>query len=154
MRLAADLTQTLQERGESVCTVESLTGGLLCAYLTAAPGASQTVRGGVVAYMTEVKHDVVGVEADLLREHGAVSAHAAVSLARHGRQMFDATWAIATTGVAGPTEQEGQPVGTVFVAVAGPDAVGVAHLQLNGDRVRIREQSCAAGIGLVHNFLE
>lgn len=154
MRLAADLTQALEARAESVSTAESLTGGLLCAYLTAAPGASATVRGGVVAYMTEVKSSVLGVDEGLLREHGAVSAPTAISLARNARRLFGSTWAMATTGVAGPTEQEGKAVGTVYVAAAGPDAAAVVHLQLNGDRVRIREQSCAAAIGVLHRLLE
>lgn len=154
MRLAADLTQALEARAESVSTAESLTGGLLCAYLTAAPGASATVRGGVVAYMTEVKSSVLGVDEGLLREHGAVSAPTAISLARNARRLFGSTWAMATTGVAGPTEQEGKAVGTVYVAAAGPDAAAVVHLQLHGDRVRIREQSCAAAIGVLHRLLE
>jgi PncC family amidohydrolase len=154
VRLATELTNALQARGESVSTAESLTGGLLCAYLTAAPGASNTVRGGVVAYMTEVKHSVVGVDALLLREHGAVSAPTAVALAQNARQMFASTWSVAATGVAGPTEQEGKPVGTVFVAAVGPRMRAVAELHLNGDRVRVREQSCAAAIGLLHRLLE
>lgn len=154
MRLAVELTQALEARNESVSTAESLTGGLLCAHLTAAPGASATVRGGVVAYMTDVKSSVVGVEETLLREYGAVSAPTAVSLARNARRMFGSTWALATTGVAGPTEQEGKPVGTVFVAAVGPNAAGVVHLQLNGDRVRIREQSCSAALAVLHRLLE
>lgn len=154
MRLARELTQALEARGESVSTAESLTGGLLCAYLTAVPGASATVRGGVVAYMTDVKSSVVGVDEALLREHGAVSAPTAIALADNARRLFASTWAIATTGVAGPTEQEGKAVGTVFVAAAGPDAQAVAHMRLNGDRARIREQSCAAAIALLHRLLE
>jgi len=151
VQLAADVTQTLQERGESVCTAESLTGGQLCVILTTAPGASESVRGGVVAYQTPVKHDVVGVPAHILEEHGAVSEQTAVALAECARQMFGATWALSTTGVAGPTTQEGKPVGTVFVALAGPRA-GVVSLQLEGDRDRIREQTCAAAIALLHKL--
>lgn len=153
MPLAVDLLSALQRRGQTVCTAESLTGGMLCAQLTAAPGASATVRGGVVAYMTDVKRDVIGVDADLLAEHGAVSAATAIALARNAARLFLADWAIATTGVAGPTEQEGKAVGTVFVAVAG-HAEAVVPLALTGDRVRIRQQTCAAGIALLHRFVE
>jgi nicotinamide-nucleotide amidase len=149
VQLAAELTQALAERGETVCTAESLTGGQLCVILTAAPGASQSVRGGVVAYQTSVKHDVVGVDAALLHTYGAVSAQTAQALAAGARRLFDATWAISTTGVAGPATQEGKPVGTVFVAVNGPTSA-VVPLQLNGDRDRIREQTCAAAISLLH----
>ena len=151
MHLAADVTQTLADRGESVCTAESLTGGQLCVILTAAPGASDSVRGGVVAYQTPVKHAVVGVPDDILEEHGAVSWQTAVALAERARTMFEATWALSTTGVAGPATQEGKPVGTVFVALAGPRS-GHLHLQLNGDRNRIREQTCAAAIALLHTL--
>lgn len=154
MALVEDLLQALADRGQTVCTAESLTGGMLCAQLTAAPGASQTVRGGVVAYMTDVKRDVVGVDADLLQEHGAVSAQTAVALARNAARLFLADWAIATTGVAGPTEQEGKPVGTVFVAAAGAQAEAFVALHLPGDRVRIRQQSCAAGVALLHRLVE
>lgn len=151
MQLAADVTQSLLDRGQSVCTAESLTGGQLCVILTAAPGASEVVRGGVVAYQTPVKHLVVGVPSEVLEAHGAVSAQTALALAQRAREMFGATWALSTTGVAGPTTQEGKPVGTVFVAVAGPQS-GVVHLALNGDRDRIREQTCAAALALLHNL--
>lgn len=154
MRLAAELTRALEARGESVSTAESLTGGLLCAHLTAVPGASASVRGGVVAYMTDVKNSVVGIDEALLREYGAVSAQTATALAQNARRMFGSTWAMSTTGVAGPTEQEGQAVGTVYVAAAGPQVHAVARLQLEGDRDRIREQSCAAALGVLHRLLE
>lgn len=149
MRLAAELTEGLRARGESLCTAESLTGGQLCVLLTATPGASQVVRGGVVAYQTPVKHAVVGVDAAILEQYGAVSEQTALALATGARRMFDATWAVSTTGVAGPTRQENKPVGTVFLAVAGPVS-GTAALLLNGDRERIREQTCAAAIALLH----
>ena len=119
--------------------------------LTAAPGASDSVRGGVVAYQTPVKHDVVGVPADILEAHGAVSEQTAVALAEKAREMFSATWALSTTGVAGPATQEGKPVGTVFVALAGPRS-GVVSLELEGDRDRIREQTCAAALALLHKL--
>ncbi len=153
MPLADDLLAALQHRGQTLCTAESLTGGMLCAQLTAAPGASQTMRGGVVAYMTDVKRDVLGVDPHVLAQHGAVSAQTALELARNASRLFLADWAIATTGVAGPAEQEGKPVGTVFVAVGGLREE-VAGLHLNGDRVRIRQQSCAAGMALLHRLLE
>lgn len=152
MRLAAEVTEALRQRGESVCTAESLTGGQLCVMLTAAPGASDTVRGGVVAYQTPVKHDVVGVDADLLQRYGAVSPQTAAALADRVRSLFGATWALSTTGVAGPARQEGKPVGTVFVAASGPVS-GLVALELTGDRERIREQTCAAAIALLHSLL-
>ena len=110
----------LKERGETVATAESLTGGQLAALLTAAPGASATFLGGVVSYATEVKIDVLGVDPGLVERHGVVSAECARSMARGVRELMRSTYAVSTTGVAGPEEQEGKPPGTVYVGVAGP----------------------------------
>jgi nicotinamide-nucleotide amidase len=153
VQLATELVALLTEREETICTAESLTGGLLCATLVAVSGASQVVRGGIVAYTLAAKHEVVGVPEVVLREHGAVAAETARALADRARSMFGSTWAVSTTGVAGPDRQEGKPVGTVFVGVSGP-ACGLLELHLPGDRTRIRQQTCASGIALVHNLME
>jgi nicotinamide-nucleotide amidase len=150
---AVDVIAALQRRRETLCTVESLTGGLLCAHLTDVPGASAVVRGGIVAYTMDAKRDVVSVDPDLLAAHGAVSAEAAVALAEKAREIFGATWAISTTGVAGPAEQEGQPVGTVFVAVAGPSPQVLAF-ELQGDRHEIRRGSCERVLTMLLSHLE
>ncbi|HQR79401.1 MAG TPA: CinA family protein [Actinomycetota bacterium] len=152
MPRAAEVIAALQSRGQSVCTVESLTGGLLCAALTDIPGASAVVRGGVVAYTVEAKRDVVGVDPQLLETHGAVSEAVARALAERAREIFGATWALSTTGVAGPAEQEGKPVGTVFLAVAGPCAT-VRRVTLVGDRAAIRKASCDAALDLLNGLL-
>ncbi|MEZ5185922.1 MAG: CinA family protein [Candidatus Nanopelagicales bacterium] len=153
MKQADELIAALRRRGESVCTVESLTGGLLCALLTEVPGASDVVRGGIVAYSMSAKRDVVGVDEQTLTTHGAVSEQVAGELARRARDIFGSTWAIATTGVAGPATQEGRPVGTVFVAVSGPRTAAVA-LSLAGDRQQIRTQTCVAGMRLLRDGME
>lgn len=150
---ADQIIAALRTRGESVCTVESLTGGLLCAELTDVPGASTVVRGGIVAYTMDAKHDVVGVDEHLLAEYGAVSEQAAQALAARAREIFDSTWAISTTGVAGPASQENKPVGTVFVAVAGPESA-VLQLSLTGDRREVRESACGHAVGLLHRLVE
>ncbi|MET7641849.1 CinA family protein [Streptomyces sp. NPDC005438] len=118
---AADVLRCLRERGETLAAAESLTGGLLAAALTGPPGASQVFRGSVTAYATDVKHHVLGVDGALLDERGAVDPDVARAMARGVRELLGADWGVATTGVAGPDPQDGQPVGTVFVAVAGPD---------------------------------
>lgn len=143
----------LRARGETVATVESLTGGLLCASLTDVPGASAVVRGGVVAYTLDAKRDVVAVDPDILREHGAVSAQAAAALADRILMIFGSTWALSTTGVAGPSTQEGKPVGTVFIGLAGPHSE-VLELHLEGDRYDIRHQTCDAAMELLLRALE
>ncbi|MGP4027689.1 CinA family nicotinamide mononucleotide deamidase-related protein [Actinomadura sp. 3N407] len=110
----------LAERSETVATAESLTGGLIGAELTAAPGSSATFAGGIVAYATDVKRQALGVPADLLAEHGAVHPDVAAAMAAGVRDALGATYGLAVTGVAGPDPQDGHPVGTVYIGVAGP----------------------------------
>ncbi|PJF02079.1 damage-inducible protein CinA [Streptomyces carminius] len=145
----AQALKLLADRGQTVAAAESLTGGLVAAELTAAPGASATVRGSVTAYATEVKHRVLGVDADLLAERGAVDPEVARQMAAGVRRVLGTDWGLATTGVAGPEPQDGQPVGRVHVAVAGPDTAPVAlSLDLEGDRAGIRAGSVCAVIRL------
>ncbi|CAM5438970.1 CinA family protein OS=Streptomyces alboniger OX=132473 GN=CP975_26545 PE=4 SV=1 [Streptomyces alboniger] len=119
---ASELVRILAARGETLAVAESLTGGLVAAELTGVPGASKVFRGSVTAYATDLKRDVLGVDGALLDERGAVDAEVARQMARGVRAVLGADWGIATTGVAGPDPQDGQAVGTVFVAVAGPEA--------------------------------
>ncbi|WEV29659.1 nicotinamide-nucleotide amidohydrolase family protein [Streptomyces sp. 71268] len=145
---------TLGARGESVAVAESLTGGLLAAALTDAPGASRSFRGSVTAYATEVKAGVLGVDEALLAARGAVDAEVAAQMARGVRRVVGADWALATTGVAGPEPQDGQPVGTVHIAVAGPhDASAATELQLAGNRAEIRARSVTSALELLQSEL-
>lgn len=146
---APEVVRGLDERGHTVGTAESLTGGLVCATLTTVSGSSAVVRGGVVAYATDVKHGVLGVDADLLAAGGAVQAQVAEQLARGVRPVLGCDWGLATTGVAGPTEQDGRPVGTVFVAVCGPGRAQVRRLALDGDREQVRLASVEAVLRLL-----
>ncbi|GAA2092300.1 CinA family protein [Streptomyces albiaxialis] len=135
----------LRERGETLAIAESLTGGLVAAGVTAVAGASRAFRGSVTAYATELKRDVLGVDGALLAERGAVDPEVARQMAGGVRRVLGADWGIATTGVAGPEPQDGRPVGTVYVAAAGPDGSAAAVLlpleadpEGNPDRVRAR----------------
>ncbi|MFG1854750.1 CinA family nicotinamide mononucleotide deamidase-related protein [Actinomadura geliboluensis] len=110
----------LAERGATVAAAESLTGGLIGAELTAMPGSSATFAGGMVTYATETKHRLLGVPAELLAEHGAVHPDVAAAMAAGVRDALGATYGVAVTGVAGPEPQDGHPVGTVYIGVAGP----------------------------------
>ncbi|MGI8667758.1 MAG: CinA family protein [Jatrophihabitans sp.] len=145
------LHQQLAERQQTVAVAESLTGGLLAAALTDPAGASATFRGGLVVYATDLKASLAGVPAELLARVGAVDAAVAAALARGVRQRLSASWGIGVTGVAGPQPQDGQPVGTVFLAVAGPAGSGelVARLLLDGDRNTIRSQTVEHGVALL-----
>ncbi|GAA2925994.1 CinA family protein [Streptomyces enissocaesilis] len=152
---AAEVLELLAGRGETLAVAESLTGGLVAAELTSVPGASRVFRGSVTAYSTDLKRDVLGVDAALLEQRGAVDPEVARQMAAGVRQMLGAGWGIATTGVAGPEGQDGKPVGTVFVAVAGPDgARKVAPLRLNGDRTVIRRESVRSALTLLSDELK
>ncbi|MEO3975484.1 CinA family protein [Streptomyces sp. CAU 1734] len=147
---AARILALLTERGETVAAAESLTGGLVAAELTGVPGASASFRGSVTAYATDVKRDVLGVDGTLLAQRGAVDSAVAAQMAAGARTVLGADWGIATTGVAGPGPQDGNPVGTVHVAVAGLNGTGkTAVLRLNGTRAEIRRESVRSVLALL-----
>jgi len=150
---ARRVLEVLAQRGETLAAAESLTGGLLSARLTDVPGASRSFVGGVVSYATRVKVSVLDVPAEVVEEHGVVSQECARAMAYGVRDRLDATWGLATTGVAGPDEQEGRAVGTVWVAVAGPDRVETRLLDLAGDRQDIREATCASVLSVLETLL-
>ena len=139
--LAARLHSALLARGETVSCAESITGGGLSDLLSGTPGASATYVGGVVSYATRIKRDLLGVTASQV-----VSAACASQLASGVRTLMHSDWAVSTTGVAGPTGQDDEPVGTVFVGVAGPRGVEVHRLSLAGDRQEIRVQACRSAV--------
>ena len=143
MSVAAEVIALLREREASVSTAESLTGGLVCAALVGIPGASNVVNGGIVAYTTETKVGVLGVPPDLINSFGTVDSHVAASMANAARRRFDSTYGLATTGVAGPDQSEGKPVGTVHLAIAGPAGTTSYQLSLDGDRDTIRNGAVA-----------
>ncbi|MFF3334306.1 CinA family protein [Streptomyces sp. NPDC002888] len=154
---ATDVVRLLTVRGETLAVAESLTGGLVAAEITSVPGASKAFQGSVTAYATALKHGLLGVDATLLADRGAVDAQVAAQMAAGVRKTLGADWGIATTGVAGPEPQDGQPVGTVFVAVDGPVAANsgsaaggkVEALRLNGDRAEIRMESVRSVLALL-----
>jgi nicotinamide-nucleotide amidase len=131
--LAAAVHRELRRRGETVACAESITGGGLADLLSGTPGASATYVGGVVAYATRIKRELLGVTAAVV-----VSSECASQMAGGVRKLRDADWALSTTGVAGPDTQDDQPVGTVFVGIAGPQGDSVRRLDLEGDRPQIR----------------
>ncbi|MFD4792393.1 CinA family protein [Streptomyces anulatus] len=150
MTAAARVLRLLGARGETLAVAESLTGGLVAADLTSVPGASRSFRGSVTAYATSLKRDVLGVDESLLAQRGAVDAEVALRMAVGVRRVLDADWGVSTTGVAGPEPQDGQPVGTVYVAVAGPSGVEkVTALRLNGERADIRSESVRSALELL-----
>lgn len=148
-----ELLASLEARGWTLATAESLTGGLLCATIVDVPGASRVLRGAVVAYATDVKESVLGVDGELLAAHGAVHPEVARQMAQRVRGVLGADVGLATTGVAGPDPQDGHDPGTVFVAVAGPDGSEVQALRLDGDRSAVRAAAVAAALGLARSLV-
>ena len=143
----------LRERSATVATAESLTGGRLAAALTAVPGASATYVGGVVAYATSLKQDVLGVSPALVAAHGVVSSECALAMARGAVVLTGATYAVSTTGVAGPDPQEGHPPGTVHVGLVGPNVATALALELVGSRLAICERTCEEALSALADIL-
>ena len=144
--LAARVHSALLARGETVAAAESLTAGLFCATLATVPGASATLRGGVVVYATELKTALAGVPADLLAAHGPVSRETAAALADGVRGRCGASWGIGLTGVAGPDPVDGHGPGRVYLGVSGADGTDVVQLDLPGDRAAVRTAAVAAAM--------
>jgi nicotinamide-nucleotide amidase len=148
---ATALVAELRDRGLTLAIAESLTGGLLVAEFVAVPGASAVLDGGVVAYNTALKHSVLGVDAALLDEHGAVHPEVALQMADRVRTVLavdgrPSDVGLSTTGVAGPDWQDGQPPGTVFLGIAVGSDVRTARLELTGDRGAIRRATVSESL--------
>jgi nicotinamide-nucleotide amidase len=150
----SELVQALIARGQTLAVAESLTGGALAAALVDVPGVSGAFRGGIVAYATELKHALLGVDAGLLTREGAVHPEVARQMAEGVRRALGTTWGVATTGVAGPDPQDGRPPGRVFVAVTGPSTSLVEPLQLDGDRAAVRAATVGVALDLLARALE
>jgi len=151
--LARVIVELLTARGESVGVAESLTGGLVAAALTSVPGASVVVRGGIVAYATELKAALLGVPTDLLTRRGPVDPEVAVVMAAGVRARLGASYGMSTTGVAGPGPADGKPAGTVFIAVDGPSGPVAEGLQLSGDRQTVRNETVWSVLSLLLSTL-
>ena len=147
----AALIRHLTTRGLTVAVAESLTGGLLVAELIRPAGASAVVRGGVVAYATAIKSSVLGVDTELLAEHGAVHPLVAEQMAAGIRRVLsidgrEADIGISTTGVAGPDPQDGRQPGAVYLGLSQARGTRSIGLTLSGDRDTIRRETVSAAI--------
>lgn len=149
----SELVAGCASRGITLACAESLTAGLVSARIADVPGASSVLLGGVVAYATDAKRDVLGVDAEVLAIDGPVAASTAISMARVVRGAFNASLGLATTGVAGPQGQDGHPPGEVFVAISDGAVDVVRHLHLAGPRNDVRDQAVQAVFGLVREYL-
>ena len=146
--------ELLKEKGLTVSVAESCTGGLLAQRLTDLPGSSAAFKGGVVSYWSQVKHDILGVPNDLLFQYGAVSDPVARAMAEGVRTLAGSDLALAVTGVAGPDpDDRGNPVGLVYVAVAGQGETYVRVVHAAGSRQRIRTVSASHALDLLRRRL-
>lgn len=140
-RMADVVRRRLLERGATLSTMESLTGGLLGSELASVPGISDVYRGGGISYATDLKA-LFGVPEEVLERHGAVSAETAEAMARAAADHFKSDYALSTTGVAGPSDREGKPPGTVFIGLHGPAGTESERLDLSGrTRDGVRERA-------------
>ncbi|MGV8877136.1 MAG: CinA family protein [Rhodoglobus sp.] len=156
--LAAKIVAILTEKRHTIALAESLTGGLVCAALVAVPGASAVLNGAVVAYNAAIKHTVLGVDASLLAIHGTVHPDVAAHMATGVRELLgvdeqQATFGLATTGVAGPDAHEGSVPGTVFIGFAANNFVETRSFEFSGDRDEVRQQSVHAALECLYEHL-
>jgi nicotinamide-nucleotide amidase len=151
-RLEEAIVELLRGHHRTVAVAESLTGGLVCASLVSVPGASEVVRGAVVAYATQLKADLVGVPVEVLERDGAISPATVMAMAEGVRARCRADFGVATTGIAGPDPQEGYPAGTMHVAVAFDGGVRVGSFAPNAarrDRDAVRRLAVVRALDLL-----
>ena len=135
----------LKEKGLTLGTAESCTGGLVAKRFTDLPGSSQVFKGGIVAYTNEIKEKLLGVSPAVLAEKSAVSPEVALAMAEGARKLLGCDIALATTGVAGPEKDDrGHEIGTMFVAIATPEGSHVRPLTLGNRPMRQRQRTNTA----------
>ena len=146
--LVVQIKAALLDRGESMATAESCTGGLIAASIVAEPGSSDILAGGIVAYRNEVKENLLGVPHSILEQFGAVSAQTVEAMAEGALRKFDCQWAVSTSGIAGPTGAEpGKPVGFIWMCVANNrEKVSFSEI-FDGNRNEIRQKSVLMVLG-------
>jgi competence/damage-inducible protein CinA-like protein len=148
------LGRLLAQRGESLSTAESLTGGAIARRITDIPGASRYFCGAAVVYCDDAKKTIVGVRPETLATHGAVSAEVAMEMARGARGAFASTWALSATGYAGPEGGgPGRPVGTVVIGLVGPGTETVREMRWPGDRGTVRARAVRVALDILRRAL-
>jgi nicotinamide-nucleotide amidase len=151
--VAANVLARLQDRGMTLATAESISGGLIGHILTETPGSSRVYLGGVVAYDNRLKQ-LIGVPAQTLEEHGAVSEQTAVAMAKGIRNWTGADMGVATTGIAGPGgATETKPVGLTYIGLADQHGAAYQMLQLMGDRSSNKVETAEAALEFVLRVL-
>ncbi|MGO1182650.1 MAG: CinA family protein [Micrococcaceae bacterium] len=153
MTTAAEVVELLIAHGRTIATAESLTAGAVAARLADVSGASRTLRGGVVAYQNDIKANLLGVDRERLESHGAVDEQVSLQMADGARRQLGADMGVATTGVAGPHPHQGQPAGTVWIAVVAEEARRAQLYRFEGDRAAVRQATVDAALQLIVEVL-
>lgn len=144
----------LRAQGLTLATAESCTGGLVGARLTDVPGASAVYKGGIISYVNEIKHRLLGVEQETLDVCTAVSRETAHEMARGARERLLADCAVSVTGLAGPDgDGTGRPVGLVYIAIDAPGFSFCKELHLTGSRAAVRDQSAEAALQMILDMI-
>ena len=149
---AKSIIEILKSRGETVSVAESLTGGGLGHALTQVPGASEVFLGGVIAYTSDVKVNILGVQQKTIDQHTVVSEEVAIEMAQGAIEKLGTTWAIATTGIAGPGDYMGIREGTVWIAICGP-ICQTLQLTLDSGRDGVRQGAISSALGTFARIL-
>ena len=149
---ASSIIQALKARGETVSVAESLTGGGLGHALTQIPGASEVFIGGIISYTSNIKVNFLGVKQSTIDTHTVVSEEVALEMARGAIEKLGSTWAIATTGIAGPGDYMGIREGTVWIAICGP-ICQTLHLTLDSGRDGVRQGAISSAMGTFARIL-
>jgi nicotinamide-nucleotide amidase len=148
------IVKLLTARNETLALAESCTGGLLANRITNVPGASKVFVAGYVCYANQAKIDILDVNPKLIEKHGATSEAVARALAERARACAASTYALATTGIAGPTGGSPEkPVGTVYIALAGPDDILAQKLFFPSDRETFKQLTAQAAFDLLRRKL-
>ena len=150
--LATEIIETLRQRNETLITAESLTAGAVSSALVTIAGASDVFVGGITAYRDEIKISHLDIDPALIAKHSSISEQCAVEMAKGAMKSFGTTWAISTTGVAGPNPLDGHPVGAVWVAIEGPVSQTI-ELALSGERESVRNATTASAIATFARIL-
>jgi nicotinamide-nucleotide amidase len=149
---ATIIIEALKARGETISVAESLTGGGLGHALTQVPGASEVFIGGIISYTSHVKVNFLGVQQSTIDQHTVVSEEVALEMARGAIDKLGSTWAIATTGIAGPGDYLGIREGTVWIAICGP-ICQTLHLTLDSGRDGVRQGAISSAMGTFARIL-
>ena len=147
------INQLFRDKGRTLGSVESFTGGKFASEMTSVPGASHFFKGGLVTYATEEKARLLGISYHDIDEHGVVSQEIAGLMAAHAQKLLNVDYCVSFTGNAGPSAMEGKPVGEVYIGVAFYDKVQVFGYQLEGDRISIQTQAINIACDLLEKII-